>query len=81
MLKAMDKLRDKQKGLGRFDAWLCELETTLGGRGRMGSMVGASEDFKRMAQSGPPDNLLSEYTVSFPTLYPSPFQIQMLICW
>lgn len=64
VLKAMDKLRDKQRGLGRFDAWLYELEITLGGRGRMGSMVGASEDFKRMAAYGPPDNQLTEYAVS-----------------
>lgn len=65
VLKAMDKLRDKQRGLGRFDAWLYELEITLGGRGRMGSMVGASEDFKRMAAYGPPDNQLTDYAVSF----------------
>lgn len=65
VLKAMDKLRDNQRGLGRFDAWLYELESTLGGRGRMGSMVGASEDFKRMAAYGPPDNQLTEYAVSF----------------
>lgn len=64
MLKAMDKLRDKEKGLGRFDAWLVELETTLGGRGKMGSLVGASEGFKEMAAYGSPDNLLAEYAVS-----------------
>lgn len=69
VLKAMDKLRDIQRGLGRFDAWLYELESTLGGRGRMGSMVGASEDFKRMAAYGPPDNQLTEYAVSFFLIY------------
>ena len=64
VLKAMDKLRDKERGFGRFDAWLAEVEVTLGGRGRMGSMVGASEDFKKMAAYGSPDNQLIEYVVS-----------------
>ncbi|KAG0914538.1 hypothetical protein G6F33_004165 [Rhizopus arrhizus] len=63
VLKAMDKLRDKEKGFGRFDTWLIELETTLGGRGKMGSMVGASEGFKEMAAYGSPDNLLAEYAL------------------
>lgn len=63
VLKAMDKLRDNERGLGRFDSWLNELESSLGGRGRMGSMVGASEDFKKMAVYGSPDNQLTEYVL------------------
>lgn len=62
VLKAMDKLQNNR--LGRFDAWFNELEITLGGRGRMGSMVGASDDFRKMAQSGSPDNLVTEYAAS-----------------
>lgn len=69
VLKAMDKLRDNERGLGRFDSWLNELESSLGGRGRMGSMVGASEDFKKMAVYGSPDNQLTEYVVKYPDFY------------
>ncbi|OAD76082.1 hypothetical protein PHYBLDRAFT_110012, partial [Phycomyces blakesleeanus NRRL 1555(-)] len=63
VLRAMDNLRDARKGYGRFDAWLKDLLYTLGGRGRMGSMVGASEDFKRLATHGAPDNQLSEFAL------------------
>lgn len=69
VLKAMDKLRDNERGLGRFDAWLDQLENTLCGRGRMGSMVGASEDFKKMAAYGSPDNQLTEYVVKYYSLF------------
>lgn len=65
VLKAMDQLRDVRKGYGRFDAWLRELRYTLNGRGRMGSMVGASEDYKRMIShgGGTAESQMSEYAV------------------
>ncbi|WVQ98293.1 hypothetical protein IAU59_005416 [Kwoniella sp. CBS 9459] len=34
--------------VGRFDAWLRQLDATIDGRGRMGSMVGLSKDLKGM---------------------------------
>lgn len=65
VLKALDHMRDATRGLGRFDMWLRELDISLGGRGRMGSMVGASEDFKRLGSHGSAaDSQLAEYAVS-----------------
>ena len=46
---------------GRFDAWFRVLESTIEGRGRMGSMVGASEEVRRDAGV---DSSLNEYAVS-----------------
>lgn len=64
VLKAMDKLRDARKGYGRFDAWFKGLQRSLDGRGRMGSMVGASDDYKRLGLHGSAaDNQLAEYAV------------------
>lgn len=64
VLKSMDQLRDARKGYGRFDAWLRELKHTMGGRGRMGSMVGASDDYKRLGTHGnTADGQLAEYAV------------------
>lgn len=65
VLKALDHIRDTTRGLGRFDMWLTELDISLGGRGRMGSMVGASDDFKRLGSHGnAADSQLTEYAVS-----------------
>ncbi|KAI8100130.1 uncharacterized protein BX664DRAFT_355473 [Halteromyces radiatus] len=64
VLKAMDRMRDSTRGLGRFDLWLRELDISLGGRGRMGSMVGASDDFKRLGSHGSAaDSQLAEYAL------------------
>lgn len=60
----MDKLREYRRELGRFDAWLKLLDATLDGRGRMGSLVGASEDVRRLGLQGAPDNHLADYAVS-----------------
>ncbi|KAL0073402.1 armadillo-type protein [Phycomyces blakesleeanus] len=64
VLKGMDKLREYRREYGRFDAWLKLLDATLEGRGRMGSLVGASEDVKRLGPQGAPDNHLSDYALS-----------------
>ncbi|RUS13391.1 armadillo-type protein [Endogone sp. FLAS-F59071] len=65
VLKGMDMLREHRRDFGRFDAWLRLLEHTLDGRGKMGSMVGASLEYKQMAAAGTADNHLMEYTVRF----------------
>ncbi|KAI7867438.1 hypothetical protein BDF14DRAFT_1968074 [Spinellus fusiger] len=64
VLKGMDKLREYRHEYGRFDAWLKLFDATLEGRGRMGSLVGASEDVKRLGPQGAPDNHLSDYALS-----------------
>lgn len=64
VLKSLDKLRERRRGYGRFDAWFRELRHALKGRGRMGSMVGASEDYKRLeGQGATADSQLCEYAV------------------
>lgn len=62
VLKGLDKLSEHLGEFGRFDAWLKLLEVTLDGRGKMGSLVGASEDVKKMAAGG--DNHLSDFALS-----------------
>ncbi|ORX57073.1 actin-binding FH2 [Hesseltinella vesiculosa] len=64
VLKGMEKLREHRREYGRFDGWLKLLEATLDGRGRMGSLVGASEDIKQLGLQGAPDNHLSDYALS-----------------
>lgn len=59
VLKAMEKLKDHRREYARFDAWLKLLDMTLDGRGRMGSLVGASEDVRKLGT----DNHLSDYAV------------------
>lgn len=59
VLKAMEKLKDHRREYARFDAWLKLLDVTLDGRGRMGSLVGASEDVRKLGT----DNHLSDYAV------------------
>lgn len=64
VLKGMDKLREYRRDYGRFDAWLRLLDATLDGRGRMGSLVGASEDVRRLGLQGAGDSHLSDFAVS-----------------
>ncbi|CDS04805.1 hypothetical protein LRAMOSA07335 [Lichtheimia ramosa] len=64
VLKGLDKLREYRREFGRFDAWLKLLDATLDGRGRMGSLVGASDDVRRLGGQGAPDNHLSDYALS-----------------
>ncbi|KAI8337692.1 hypothetical protein BC941DRAFT_352320 [Chlamydoabsidia padenii] len=62
VLQGMEKLKEYRHEYGRFDGWLKIVEATLDGRGRMGSLVGASEDIKRLG--GAPDNHLADYALS-----------------
>lgn len=64
VLRGLEQLRNTTRDFGRFDPWFKLLETTIDGRGRMGSLVGASDDFRKLGMQGTADNHLTEYTVS-----------------
>jgi hypothetical protein len=46
VLQAMDYVKSQQGENGRFDAWMRIVEVTIDGRGKMGSLVGASEEVR-----------------------------------
>ena len=71
VLQAMDHVKHQQGENGRFDAWMRIVEVTIDGRGKMGSLVGASEEV-RSGGIGM-ENLLMEYAVA------SLFLINMII--
>ncbi|KAI0471871.1 putative cytokinesis protein sepA [Xylariaceae sp. FL0804] len=62
VIQAMDEVKAQQNELGRFDAWIRLVEVTVDGRGKMGSLVGASEEV-RSGGIGM-ENLLMEYAVA-----------------
>lgn len=62
VLQAMDHVKNQQGENGRFDAWMRIVEVTVDGRGKMGSLVGASEEV-RSGGIGM-ENLLMEYAVA-----------------
>ncbi|KAH9844691.1 cytokinesis protein, partial [Teratosphaeria destructans] len=62
VLAAMDYLKAQQAENGRFDAWMRMVEVTIDGRGKMGSLVGASDEV-RSGGIGM-ENLLMEYAVT-----------------
>ncbi|KAH0555846.1 hypothetical protein GP486_006206, partial [Trichoglossum hirsutum] len=62
VLQAMDYVKNMQGENGRFDAWMRIVEVTIDGRGKMGSLVGASEEL-RSGGIGM-ENLLMEYAVA-----------------
>ena len=61
VLKAMDALSAANNQTGRYDFWFQSLLTTLSGRGKMGSLVGASQDIRK---HGGTEAALTEYAVS-----------------
>nr|KMM63860.1 cytokinesis protein sepA [Coccidioides posadasii RMSCC 3488] len=71
VLQAMDYVKNLQGETGRFDAWMRVVEVSIDGRGKMGSLVGASEEFKSGGVGM--ENLLMEYALS------TMFLINMLI--
>ncbi|KAK2749420.1 hypothetical protein FQN57_006354 [Myotisia sp. PD_48] len=71
VLQAMDQVKNMQGETGRFDAWMRVVEVSIDGRGKMGSLVGASEEF-RSGGIGM-ENQLMEYALA--TL----FLINMLV--
>lgn len=62
VIQAMDYVKTQQGENGRFDAWMRVVEVTVDGRGKMGSLVGASEEV-RSGGIGM-ENLLMEYAVA-----------------
>ncbi|RKP10414.1 armadillo-type protein [Thamnocephalis sphaerospora] len=60
VIRAMDKLQAVRQNKHRFGAWMSVLEQTIEGRGRMGSMVGASDEYRRLGS----DRELLEYVLS-----------------
>ncbi|CZT50195.1 probable cytokinesis protein SepA [Rhynchosporium secalis] len=62
VIQAMDHVKNQQGENGRFDAWMRVVEVTVDGRGKMGSLVGASEEV-RSGGIGM-ENLLMEYAVA-----------------
>lgn len=62
VLIALDNLKAQYGENGRFDAWMRVVEVTVDGRGKMGSMVGASDEV-RSGGIGV-ENLLMEYAIA-----------------
>ena len=62
VIEAMDVAKNQQGENGRFDAWMRLVEVTIDGRGKMGSLVGASDEV-RSGGIGM-ENLLMEYVVA-----------------
>ncbi|KAH7033422.1 uncharacterized protein B0I36DRAFT_108745 [Microdochium trichocladiopsis] len=62
VIQAMDQVRAQQNENGRFDAWMRLVEVTVDGRGKMGSLVGASEEVRSGGVGM--ENLLMEYAVA-----------------
>jgi len=60
VLKALDALSAANNQTGRYDYWFNSLLTTLSGRGKMGSLVGASQDIRKHGGS---EATLTEYAV------------------
>lgn len=62
VLQAMDYVKSLIQENGRFDAWMRVCEVTVDGRGKMGSLVGASDEV-RSGGIGM-ENLLMEYSLA-----------------
>lgn len=62
VLQALDTLKAQYGENGRFDAWMRIVEVTVDGRGKMGSLVGASDEV-RSGGIGM-ENLLMEYAIA-----------------
>ena len=62
VIQAMDSVKTMINENGRFDAWMRIVEVTIDGRGKMGSLVGASEEVRSGGVGM--ENLLMEYAVA-----------------
>ncbi|KAB8416371.1 hypothetical protein FH972_024890 [Carpinus fangiana] len=62
VIQAFDQLKTVQGENGRFDSWVRIVEVTVDGRGKLGSMVGASDEV-RSGGIGM-ENMLMEYAVA-----------------
>ncbi|KAF2016358.1 hypothetical protein BU24DRAFT_409468 [Aaosphaeria arxii CBS 175.79] len=62
VLQSLDNLKSQYGENGRFDSWMRVVEVTIDGRGKLGSMVGASDEV-RSGGIGI-ENLLMEYAIA-----------------
>ncbi|TQV91017.1 cytokinesis protein sepA [Cordyceps javanica] len=62
VIQALDEVKAQSGANGRFDDWMRLVEATVDGRGKMGSMVGASDDIRTGGVGM--ENLLMEYSVA-----------------
>jgi cytokinesis protein len=62
VLQALDNLKVNYGENGRFDAWMRIVEVTVDGRGKMGSLVGASDEVRSGGIGR--ENLLMEYAIA-----------------
>ncbi|KAK9456961.1 hypothetical protein V1511DRAFT_457117, partial [Dipodascopsis uninucleata] len=62
VINAFDQLKSNLNEQNRFDGWLKTVEKTLTGRGKMGSMVGASEEVRAGGIGS--ESMLMEYSVA-----------------
>ncbi|KAM3511090.1 hypothetical protein MY11210_005264 [Beauveria gryllotalpidicola] len=62
VIQALDEVKAQSGANGRFDDWMQLVEATVDGRGKMGSMVGASDDIRTGGVGM--ENLLMEYSVA-----------------
>ncbi|KAJ2960780.1 hypothetical protein NQ176_g11038 [Zarea fungicola] len=62
VIQALDEVKAQTGANGRFDSWMQLVEATVDGRGKMGSMVGASNDIRTGGVGM--ENLLMEYSVA-----------------
>lgn len=60
VITALENVSTANDGHGYYDYWFRSLEQTLSGRGKMGSLVGASDEVKT---TGGTDVSLNEYAV------------------
>ena len=61
VIQALEALSNANSESGPYAYWFQTLETSLRGRGKMGSLVGASEEIRRNAGL---DSSLNDYAVS-----------------
>ncbi|KAJ1723822.1 hypothetical protein LPJ61_005794, partial [Coemansia biformis] len=62
VLKGLDKLQKFREMQKRFEPWMRALELAVGGRGRMGSKVGVSEELRQLGSTA--DRDLTDYALS-----------------
>lgn len=62
VLAAMDQVKNQAGETGRFDAWLRMVEVTIDGRGKLGSLVGASEEMRSGGYGM--ESMLMEYALA-----------------
>ncbi|KKA29581.1 hypothetical protein TD95_003455, partial [Thielaviopsis punctulata] len=62
VIQALDFVKSQQGENGRFDAWMRLVEVSIDGRGKMGSLVGASEEMRSGGVGM--ESLLMEYAVA-----------------